>query len=157
MAEELPPPAVKFPPPLVYLGFILTGFLCDQYLGVPTMDFAMLIARLAGISVALLGLAVVISGIMQFRKQDENPEPWTGSDTMVLTGIYSVTRNPMYLGMTFFAIGIGITFGSYSVIVLALVAALVIDRGVITKEEAYLEARFGKPYLDYKNSVRRWI
>ena len=157
MADELPPPAVKFPPPLVYIGFIFTGFLVDRYLAVPTMDFAVLIARLAGISVAVLGLAVILSGIMQFRKQDENPEPWTGTDNMVLTGIYSVTRNPMYLGMTFFAIGIGITFGSYSVIILAFVAALIIDRGVITKEEAYLEARFGEAYRDYKNKVRRWI
>ncbi len=105
--------------------------------------------------VALLGLAVVISGIMQFRKQGENPELWTGSETVVLEGIYAVTRNPMYLGMTLFSIGIGMVFGSYSVMVLALVAALIIDLGVIAKEETYLEARFGQGYLDYKNKVRR--
>ena len=76
---------------------------------------------------------------------------------MIAEGIYKITRNPMYLGMTLIVGAIGLFFSSYAIVVLGLFAAIVIDRLVIAREEAYLEARFGQSYTDYKTQVRRWI
>ena len=76
---------------------------------------------------------------------------------MIAEGIYKITRNPMYLGMTLIVVAIGLFFASYAIAVLGLFAAIIIDRLVIAREEAYLEARFGQSYADYKTQVRRWI
>jgi len=154
---DLPPPAVRFPPPLVFVGFILLGFAADRFFLLPSIEASLVMRSVAGGLLILIGLTVIIMGILQFKKQDENPEPWTGSDTVVLEGIYKATRNPMYLGMTLFSLGIGIAFGSFTIIAFAILSAIIIDRAVIVKEEVYLEKRFGDGYLKYKNSVRRWI
>ncbi|QJB69009.1 methyltransferase family protein [Parasphingorhabdus halotolerans] len=155
--SDIPPPAVKFPPPLLYLGAILFGWLLDYLLPIPAISLSDDILRLLGAVLLLAGIAVNIGGVMQFKKQKENVIPWTGSEKMIAEGIYKITRNPMYLGMTLIVIAVGLFFGNYAVMGLGLVAAIIIDRLVITREEAYLEARFGQSYADYKTLVRRWI
>ena len=155
--NDIPPPAVKFPPPLLYLGAILFGWLLDYLLPIPAIALSVDISRLLGVIFLLAGIAVNIGGVMQFRIQKENLIPWTGSEKMIAEGIYKITRNPMYLGMTLIVVAIGLFFSSYAIVVLGLFAAIVIDRLVIAREEAYLEARFGQSYTDYKTQVRRWI
>ncbi len=154
---DLPPPAVKFPPPLLYLGMILLGWLIDYLLNIPGVSLASGILNILGSAAILLGIAFNLSAFLHFRKQDENPIPWTGSEQMIASGIYRFTRNPMYLGMSLISLGIGILVGSYALIAAAIIATIIIDRLVIIPEETYLKARFGEGYLAYKTQVRRWI
>lgn len=154
---ELPPPAVRFPPPLLYLGLILLGWLIDYLLAVPRVSLAPGILSILGGGVILTGIAFNLFAIMHFKNQKENPIPWTGSEQMIASGIYRFTRNPMYLGMSLIALGIAMLVGSFAMIVAAIIATVIIDRFVIIPEETYLEARFGEGYSAYKNQVRRWI
>jgi protein-S-isoprenylcysteine O-methyltransferase Ste14 len=75
----------------------------------------------------------------------------------VTTGIHGWTRNPIYLGMFLVYGGIGIVVPSPSILILTLPLAIAIRYGVVAREEAYLERRFGDAYRDYKARVRRWV
>lgn len=79
------------------------------------------------------------------------------SSAIVTGGIYRFTRNPMYVGMTFIALGLGTLMASVGALIMILPAVLAIDRFVIAKEEAYLQRRFGSDYEAYCRTVRRWL
>lgn len=155
--NDIPPPAVKFPPPLLYLAMILLGWLLDYLLALPAIGLAPVILTLAGGAALLAGIAVNLISFLRFRKEKENVIPWTESKKMIADGVYKITRNPMYLGMSLIALGIGVLAGSYAIVAAAMLATVIIDRLVILREEAYLEDCFGQNYLDYKQRVRRWI
>ena len=76
---------------------------------------------------------------------------------LVTTGIHGWTRNPIYLGLFLLYVGIGIAVRSPSILILTLPLAIAIRYGVVAREEAYLEQRFGGAYRDYKARVRRWL
>ncbi len=149
---------VKFPPPLVFVGFLLTGLLLDRLSGrmpdfIPVMDWVMI----AGAILAAAGLSFLFAGTGRFRKLGNNLEPWKTSNQIVSTGVYRYTRNPMYLGMALFYCGLALWFRSSWALILLPVVILVIRTQVIAREERYLAEKFGEEYLDYKAKVRRWI
>lgn len=149
-------PAVGFPPPFVYLGFLLLGFLLDRLAGFARFDFGIWGDAL-GVLLAVSGLFVVVAALRYFRREGEDPEPWTPSRTMLASGVYRFTRNPMYLGLALTYLGIAIFFASPGALLLLLIAILTIRYFVIAREEAYLTRRFGQAYRDYCKRVRRWI
>lgn len=75
--------------------------------------------------------------------------------TLVTTGIHGLSRNPIYVGMFLLYAGIGVAARSPWVLVLAVLLALTMRYGVVAREEAYLERRFGDAYREYKAGVRR--
>jgi protein-S-isoprenylcysteine O-methyltransferase Ste14 len=77
--------------------------------------------------------------------------------TIVETGPYRFTRNPIYLGMVLGLIGLAIAFNGLWLLMTLAPLALVIRYGVITREEAYLECKFGDVYRRYRARVRRWL
>ena len=76
---------------------------------------------------------------------------------LVTSGVYRFTRNPMYLGLVAFPVGLGIVAGSWPVLVSAVPMFLYFDRYVIPREEAYLTRTFGADYAAYCRRVRRWL
>jgi protein-S-isoprenylcysteine O-methyltransferase Ste14 len=78
--------------------------------------------------------------------------------TMIVTyGPYEYSRNPIYLGMLIGQIGLAIGLNSLWMIATLIPFYFVLRYGVIAREEAYLERKFGGVYLDYKSRVRRWL
>ena len=77
--------------------------------------------------------------------------------SLVSTGIHGRTRNPIYLGMFLLYAGIGLAARSPGTFILMVPLAVTIRYGVVAREEAYLEWRFGDAYRDYKARVRRWL
>jgi protein-S-isoprenylcysteine O-methyltransferase Ste14 len=149
---------VKFPPPLVYVGFLLTGLLLDR-LSDRVPDFipvSPLIMAAGGIAL-LSGIFVTLAGTSRFRKLGNNLEPWKHSNQIVSSGIYGYTRNPMYLGMALTYLGLALWFRSSWAVILLPVAILVIRTQVIAREERYLAKKFGDEYLAYRTKVRRWF
>jgi protein-S-isoprenylcysteine O-methyltransferase Ste14 len=146
-------------PPLLFLAALLLGFISDYLLPLPF--------RVSGIGpvhwiiagpLFLVGLALFAAGIRSFSRA-RTPVP-TNQPTraLVTTGIHGWTRNPIYLGMFLIYGGIGIALRSPSILFLALPLAIAIRYGgVVAREEAYLERRFGDTYRDYKARVRRWV
>ena len=75
----------------------------------------------------------------------------------MIAGPYKITRNPMYLGLAFVYLGIGLADQSVWALVLLPVVLAIIQRLAIEPEEAFLEKRFGADYINYKERVSRWI
>lgn len=156
--EEQPAPAadsarIRFPPPLIFLGFVLLGLLVDRLLALPPLTAPWWI----GAIVALPGLALVAAGAAAFRGHGEDPRPWTATGRVIATGLYARSRNPMYLGMAVTGLGLAIALHSMTAAVFTLVAMTVVSGAVIRREEAYLEAKFGDGYRAYAARVRRWL
>ncbi len=145
-------------PPLLFLGGLLLGLGLDRLLPLPFESPAGGPAYpTAGGLAILLGLAVFIAGIRGLSRA-ATPVP-TNQPTRVLvtTGIHGWTRNPIYLGMFLVYLGIAIAAQSPWILLLLLPLAVTIRYGVVAREEAYLEWRFGDAYRYYKAHVRRWL
>jgi protein-S-isoprenylcysteine O-methyltransferase Ste14 len=76
---------------------------------------------------------------------------------LATAGAFAWSRNPIYLGMVLLCGGVAIFTNSLWTLLFTVAFAAILQKGVIEPEEAYLERRFGKRYLDYKTRVRRWI
>ncbi len=91
------------------------------------------------------------------RRDDTSVNPYTPTRTITARGPYRLTRNPIYLGDVIVYAGIAILIDTLWALPLLLLAIATVQRGVILREERYLERRFGEAYLQYKRRVRRWI
>lgn len=144
-------PRVFVPPPLIFASLLALGLVMDR----DPIEFG---ARLIiGMVVGLAGLGLIAAALGLFRTSKTRPEPWQPASTLVSGGVYRFTRNPMYLGMTLLCLGIATAFSSLLGIIGALIAAIIIDRTVIRREEAYLLRRFGEDYIGYRKGVRKWL
>jgi len=83
--------------------------------------------------------------------------PFKPASNLVTSGILGWTRNPMYVGMAVFYVGLAIALNSVASLVLLPVVLAIVQTQVIAREEAYLERAFGEDYVAYKKRVRRWI
>jgi protein-S-isoprenylcysteine O-methyltransferase Ste14 len=103
------------------------------------------------------GLWFIVPSARSFIKAKTNLKPWKSTSSIVTSGFYRYSRNPMYMGMLF--IGTSASFGLNSLWVLCFqfVFVGIIQTFVIANEERYLENKFGEEYLDYKLKVRRWL
>lgn len=111
-----------------------------------------------------LGLMIIIISVILFyytfiifKSNAENPHPRSVTTQLFLGGTYKYSRNPIYLAFVLMLIGCSICFNSVWYLVFAILELLLLHFGIILPEEKYLEKEFDKVYLDYKNSVRRWI
>jgi len=148
---------LKIPPPVVALLFALMIWGLSRYL--PQHDLATPIRH--GIALLLLAIALCIDiwALISFRRAKTTIDPRypDRTSTIVTSGIYSYTRNPMYLGLAFmlsaWSLWLAAKFGLF------LVAAFIlyITKFQIRPEEKALKKQFGESYLRYKASVRRWI
>lgn len=144
---------VRFPPPLVFLGFAFLGPVIDRLLGLPPLP----IPSWLGVALLIPGVALIGIAIGLFKRRGENPEPWSPTGHVIDTGIYARTRNPMYLGMAIVYLGLAILLASMPSLLLWPMAIFLIRTQVIAREESYLEAKFGASYVAYKARVRRWF
>jgi protein-S-isoprenylcysteine O-methyltransferase Ste14 len=145
-------------PPLLLLAALLAGYVMERLVPLP-FPFAGNdeVRWIIGGALILAGLGLAAAGIRGFARA-RTPVP-TNEPTraLVTTGIYGWSRNPIYLGMFLLCSGIGIAAQSLWIVILTLPLALTIRYGVVAREEAYLERRFGEAYRGYRARVRRWL
>jgi protein-S-isoprenylcysteine O-methyltransferase Ste14 len=141
-------------PPLLFLGALALGLAADWLLPAP---FSVPALPLTAGFIIVLGLVVAAAGIRNFYRA-ATPVP-TNRPTVALvtSGIHRWTRNPIYLGMFLIYAGVAVAAKSPWSLILALPLAILIRHGVVAREEAYLERRFGDAYRDYRSRVRRWL
>jgi protein-S-isoprenylcysteine O-methyltransferase Ste14 len=153
--DEQDKAGVVAPPPLIYLGALVFGLLLGRRFPI---DF--LPRRIArGFGWPLLGGGVLLLGWFEraMRQADTPASPYKPVSHIATEGPFRYTRNPGYLSMAMIYAGIATIANALWSILLLPVALLVIQRGVIEREERYLERKFGEEYLRYKEQVRRWI
>jgi protein-S-isoprenylcysteine O-methyltransferase Ste14 len=148
-------PGVVAPPPLIFMGGLAAGFGLEALLHSPTVPGA--VAWPVGTALIGVGGALALSFVRGFERAGTPVSPYSTSTKLVTDGAYRFTRNPGYLGMALVYAGIAVVTGSpWALVPLVGVLAL-IDRGVIVREERFLERRFGEGYLRYKRRTRRWV
>jgi protein-S-isoprenylcysteine O-methyltransferase Ste14 len=143
------------PPPLIYLGALGVGVGFDAVNGSGSLPSP--VARPAGAALLIAGSGLLGSFARAFRGADTPIDPYTPSTAIVTSGPYRLTRNPAYLGMALTYAGIATLANAPWALLPLPIAIAIIDRGVIAREERYLERKFGARYMDYKRRVRRWI
>jgi protein-S-isoprenylcysteine O-methyltransferase Ste14 len=113
-------------------------------------------AIIAG-ALVLTGIAVFAAGVRGFSRA-ATPLPTNQPvRALVTTGVHGWTRNPIYLAFFLVYAGIGIIARSPWILILVVPLAVIMRYGVVAREEAYLERRFGDAYRDYKARVGRWL
>jgi protein-S-isoprenylcysteine O-methyltransferase Ste14 len=151
-------PNVRVPPPLIYVAGFFAGWLIDRRWPLPMMAPEHHDARmLLGAVFIVLFLALMASAFTTFRTARTAIIPISPASTIVTSGPYRVSRNPMYVGFAALYIGVALFFNSWWPLVLLPLVMLVIDRAVIAREERYLRSAFPAEYAAYCARVRRWI
>jgi protein-S-isoprenylcysteine O-methyltransferase Ste14 len=143
-------------PPTIYGGAAIAGLALTRAWPLP-LPGAGPASTCLGYALIALGCAVALAAEYVFWRAGVNTLPTRPTTTIVATGIYRVTRNPMYLGMTLALIGVGLALGSAWFLITTPVCVYAVTKLAIEREEAYLAAKFGATYLDYKARVRRWF
>jgi protein-S-isoprenylcysteine O-methyltransferase Ste14 len=142
-------------PPVVYLGSILLGLLVHLFWPVRLLPASVSVP--IGVVVVLLAGALFVSSVRTFRKAGTPVPGNRATTTIVRTGPYGFSRNPIYLAFTLFQVGLAAWVNSLGVLLALLPALGLMALVVIPREERYLEARFPSEYLPYKRAVRRWL
>lgn len=142
-------------PPLIYLAAFIVALGLEWAARADTN-----LGRLGlYVGLALIVVSVVIAALArrQFSQGGTSLRVEVPSTAILTTGPFRFTRNPFYLSMSMFQVGIGLALGFAWIVVMVVPVLLVIRFGVIAREERYLERKFGETYLNYKNSVRRLL
>ena len=146
---------VVAPPPLVYLAGLGAGLALDALL--PSADLPAVLRWPVGALLVAVGLSLMATFVGAFRRAKTNVDPWKPTTAIVTDGPYRFTRNPGYLGMALVFSGIALLADAPWALLMLVPTIAVIDRGVIAREERYLEGKFGQEYLGYRARVRRWL
>ena len=142
-------------PPLVYLGSIGLGLLVHSFWPVPLLPAS--VGAPIGAAAVLVAGALFVSAARALRKAGTPVPGNRPTTTVVLSGPYRLSRNPVYLAFTLFQIGLAAWVNSLGVLLALFPALALMMLVVIPREERYLEARFPAEYLPYKRAVRRWL
>jgi protein-S-isoprenylcysteine O-methyltransferase Ste14 len=110
-----------------------------------------------GAMVFVLALALFAWAIVTITRVGSNVPTNLPTTTIVESGPYRFTRNPIYLAMFLGLIGLAIAFDNLWLLMMLVPFALVVRYGVVAREEAYLERKFGDVYRGYRSRVRRWL
>jgi len=125
----------------------------------PVMQWSWLGRLSVAVVLGAVGVAVAAAGVRSFRRAETtiNPLKPETSAALVATGVYSVTRNPMYLGVVLVLFAWAVYLSSLWSLLGPVIFALYITRFQIVPEERALDRLFGASYSAYKQRVRRWL
>ena len=143
-------------PPFAWGLSVAAGFALNWLAPLPILP-ADPPAGLIGAMVFVIALGLVIWSIITITRAGSNVPTNRPTTTIVESGPYRFTRNPIYLGMFLGLTGLAIAFDTLWLLIVLVPFALVIRYGVVAREEAYLERQFGNVYRDYRSRVRRWL
>jgi protein-S-isoprenylcysteine O-methyltransferase Ste14 len=143
-------------PPLAWALAVIAGLVLDWLAPLPFVP-AGWPAGWLGALVFALALALAVWAIVTMTGAGSNVPTNRPTTVIVESGPYRFTRNPIYLGMFGGQIGLAVAFDALWLLAMLVPFALVIRYGVVAREEAYLEQKFGDVYRGYSARVRRWL
>ncbi len=152
---------LKIPPPLVMLttagAMWLNSKFCADGFATGILPFSLRLTIF--VLLAFIGSVVALLGVIQFKRYQTtlNPMHADKASSLVSTGIFAYTRNPMYLGMVFALCGFVVFLGQWLLIVWVAFFVAYITAFQIKPEERILHQKFAPEFEEYKKSVRRWI
>ncbi len=148
-------PKVITPPPVIVLIVIAAGFAASL---IQPLRFIDGYARyVAGGALLILFAAIVSLAFFKMKGAGTNVDVRKPATAVVTDGVYSYTRNPMYVSLVIFLAAASVLLNNLWIAILIPVFIFIMGKGVIAREEQYLEEKFGAQYTDYKERVRRWL
>ncbi len=150
-------------PPLIMLFYFNIGFFIGisnlyviQLYKLPVFLDYLRSPELGG-SVILVSFILIFLSVGLFRQNTEDPNPITQTNRLITNGIYKYIRNPMYLALVIFQIGLGISLSFLHISLMSILTIITLHYFVIKREETYLKKLFGVDYESYKTKSKRWI
>jgi protein-S-isoprenylcysteine O-methyltransferase Ste14 len=148
-------------PPLLFLGALLLGFGLDHLLRLPfpiqRTGWLHWVSAVNAFCLIAAGIAVFTAAIRNFARAATPVQGTRPTRALVTSGIHGYSRNPIYLGMFLVYVGVGLMVRSPWILILTVPVAIIMQLGVVAREETYLERRFGDAWRDYKARVGRWL
>ena len=145
----------KIPPPLVTIFFgCCIYFSKDFFLTINTQALTLLSYVLF-----LFGFGILFTAARSFKEHNTtiNPIKIETASSLVVSGIFNYSRNPMYLGMALILLGLSLKFNLIGGLIFTTLFILYITSFQIKPEEKAMQKIFGEEFLSYKNKVRRWL
>ncbi|PYO43728.1 MAG: isoprenylcysteine carboxyl methyltransferase [Gemmatimonadetes bacterium] len=150
--------AVRIFPPFIYAGLFALGYSVHRFVPAHLWpDGPPPAARAAAWALLVVWLGLSASAVFLFRRAGTTPNPSRPTTAIVVHGPFRFTRNPMYVSLVALYLSLTLFVNSVWPLVLLPVVIALVQRQVIAREEAYLEAKFGDEYRAYKARVRRWL
>lgn len=154
---DAPPdaPDVLTFPPIIFAVFFVIGYVTDRAfpsdIGISSIRYA--------VGGVLIGLSIILAGwgLAHFARAKTHVDVRKPATTLVTGGPYRLSRNPMYLALSLLYAGFAVAFLLPVTLVLLIPCLVVLYLGVIRREEAYLDRKFGEAYRNYRSRVRRWL
>jgi len=150
-------PGIGIMPPTVLYACLAAGVGLELAMPATVAGLAGFWRIAAGMAVALAGFAFMMAGHERFKKLGTAVRTNQPAGMLVVQGAYRVSRNPMYVGMSVMFLGVGLAVGSLWMLASYAPMGLYLALYVVPREEAYMKRKFGREYLDYQQSVRRWL
>jgi protein-S-isoprenylcysteine O-methyltransferase Ste14 len=153
--QPLDNPGVIAFPPLIWLVNAAISILVHLLFQLPITRYR--ICLVCGIVFIILAPALALSALRTMKAAGTNVHPSEPALTIVRDGPFRFTRNPMYLALCLLQVALGFFLNDWTTLLFVVPLPLIFHYGVVLREERYLKAKFGEPYLQYKREVRRWI
>ena len=157
MGTKLDSPGVKIPPPLFYVITFLFSILLQKLFSINHFIFQSLPFEIAAVILILISLTFIIPALQQFIKTKNTVITVKPANSLQVSGVYSISRNPMYLGLLLLYAGLVFLAGNWWTIIFMPVLIIAVTSLIILPEERYLQREFGDTYSLYKGKVRRWL
>ena len=157
MENKKDSPGVYIPPPLFYVLFFLISVFLQKKIAINDSVFHLQITKVVGILLLIISLFFLISSLRSFFLSKNTLVLIKPASSLQTNSIYSISRNPMYVGLAIVYLGITCLVGNWWNIILFPLLFLLVQEYIIKQEEKYLERAFGIKYLEYKKKVRRWL
>jgi protein-S-isoprenylcysteine O-methyltransferase Ste14 len=148
-------PGVVMRPPFLYAGALAVVFVCRWFW--PMLIFDRGATLWPGIALVAIAFAFMLWGRRTLAAAGTNINPARPTTTIVSSGPFRFSRNPLYLGLTLAFLGITLAVDTWWGIVVLVPVAVIMHRGVVLREERYLENKFGDSYRQYRARVRRYL
>lgn len=142
-------------PPLLFVSTFAVGLLLRYLLPTPLLPRQT--SLLIGMVPLLLGLPILLLAFRQMIRNKTTINPGGTTTTIVSNGLYAHTRNPMYIALSLIYMGGCVMTSAYWGLLLLVPLLIVVQKGIIEREEQYLTHKFGDEYRRYKEQVRRWL
>jgi len=110
-----------------------------------------------GIALIILGVYLIVLGRREFSRFNQPTDPGRPTSRLIKTGVFSISRNPLYLGCVFVLSGVSLTTNVLWVAIMLLPSIIICHYVLILPEEQYLTDKFGEEYREYLNAVPRWF
>jgi protein-S-isoprenylcysteine O-methyltransferase Ste14 len=142
-------------PPLLYGSAFVVVLALRWYW--PMLIFGHSVASWSGLTLIVFAVAIAIWGSRTMHAAGTNVNPVRPTTAVVTTGPFRFSRNPLYLALTVLYLGLTLAFNTWWGIIVLIPLLIIMHRGVVLREERYLEQKFGESYRRYRSQVRRYL